>query len=83
MTLKMLRKKEFMVAIQHLADIIQNQQNKQCKLVTILGMLHLDNVSERQGLTLYWDEQLKQQLKQFHPSRKKETWQISCHHYHH
>ena len=58
-----------MVTTEHLTDIIRNQQSKQHKSVE--AQLHLDYARERQGLTLYLDQQLKQQLKLFQDQQEK------------
>ena len=54
-----------MAAIQNFTDMIRNQQSKQHLIMTTHVQLHQDNMAERQGLALYLDQQLKQQLELF------------------
>ena len=54
-----LRWEEFMSVIQHLTDIIRNQQRKYHDLLTTLSWVDLNYANEREGLTLYLDQQLK------------------------
>ena len=52
-------------------DLIRNQQNKYCDIMTILGKLHLDYAREIQGLTLNFDQQLKSQIHIFRIQQKR------------
>ena len=52
-----LKQKESVATTQYLIDIIRNQQSKQHETVTTLDQLHLEYVRQRQGLTLYLDQQ--------------------------
>ena len=72
-----LRWEEALTAIQYLIDIIRNEQIKQCETVTTLAQLHLDYTGERQGLTLYLDQQLKWQGKPFQDQQEKNTKKIA------
>ena len=53
-----LRCKEFVDAIHHLMDTIQNQQHKQWDFVITLVQLYIDFTREKTGMTLSVDQQV-------------------------
>ena len=57
---KKLTGSEFANTIQHMTNVIRNQQLKQCYVVPTLAHLLLDYTRKRQGLTLYLDKHLTQ-----------------------
>ena len=60
-----------MIAVQHLAEIIKNEQNKQHGIVMVLVQLHIHYAREKQRLHLYLDKQLKKHLKAFQDQQEK------------
>ena len=58
-----LRQKEFAKEIDHL--MMLSEIRKKHEIVTTLAQLHLDYARESKGLTIYLDQDLKQQLQLF------------------
>ena len=58
-------------AIQHLMDVVQNQQYKLEGLFTTLPQLYLDFTRERQGLTLFHDQLLTSHIQCIHAEQDR------------